>query len=113
MIGGKVPVMEGGKIMTGIANLDKLCLEKLLRELYTAQQCSFFMEDAMDKIINRFSLSEEQAIELTKLLMEKKLISTKSFLPATFLRPRNIHRFPIVLSAKAINLLKESSADSK
>ncbi len=98
--------------MTNIVK-DRLPLEKLLRELYTAQQCSFFMEDAMNKIMNRFSLSEEQAIELTKLLMEKELISTKSFLPAAFLRPRNIRSFPIVLSTKAINLIKESSADSK
>jgi len=97
--------------VNGILN-DKLPLEKILRELYTAQQCSFFMEDAMDKIMNRYSLSEEHAIELVKLLIEKKLISSKSFLQATFLRPMNIHWFPIVLSAKAIKLLKENSADS-
>ncbi len=99
--------------MTCTVNMDKLCLQKILRELYTAQKCSFFMENTMDKIMSQFSLSEQQAIQLAKLLMEKELISTKAFLPAVFLRTQNIHNFPIVLSTKAINLLKESSTDNK
>lgn len=96
-------------------NLDSLQLNltKLLRELYNAQQCSFFMEDAMKKIIEQFCLSEQQAIKLVGLLIKEELILTKSFLPAVFLRPQYIHNFPIVLSAKAIKLLRENRADNK
>lgn len=88
-------------------------MEKILRELYTAQKCTFFLEDAMGKIMDQFSLSEQQAIDLAKQLMESGLISSKTFLPATFLRPKYIRSLPIILTAKAISLLKESSADHK
>ncbi|SFF99738.1 hypothetical protein SAMN05660649_00405 [Desulfotomaculum arcticum] len=83
-------------------------LEKVLRELYHAQKCTFFLEDAMGKVIDNLGLSEQQAIDITKLLIEKKLITTNSFLPATFLRPKYIRMFPVVLSTKAITMMKES-----
>ncbi len=98
--------------MADILDLVQLNITKLLRELYTAQQCSFFMEDAMKKIMDRYYLSEHQAIELARLLMKEELITTKGFLPDVFLRPQYIHNFPIVLSAKAIKLLRENSADN-
>ncbi|WP_347491140.1 hypothetical protein [Desulfoscipio sp. XC116] len=97
--------------MTDIINMENLRLEKILRELYNAQKCTFFLENAMDKIMNQFSLSEQQAIELAKILMDKNLISTNAFLPATFLRPQHIRSFPIVLTAKAIAILKEGTTD--
>jgi len=102
-------ITTGGIVMNSSISRAKLPLQKLLRELYTAQQCSFFIEDGMDKIMHKFSLSEEQAIDLVKLLMKDKLITTKAFLPAVFLCSRNIRHFPIVLSTKAIKLLKVSS----
>ncbi|KAF1085380.1 hypothetical protein SPSYN_01516 [Sporotomaculum syntrophicum] len=93
--------------MAGILDLAQLNLTRLLYELYSAQQCSFFMEDAMKKTMDRYCLSEQQAIELARLLMKEELISTKGFLPSVFLRPQYIHNFPIVLSAKAIKLLRK------
>jgi len=95
--------------MNSSLNQAKLPLRKLLGELYTAQQCSFFMENGMNRIMHKFALSEEQAIDLVKLLIKDKLISTKFFLPAAFLCPQNIHHFPILLSTKAIKLLKVSN----
>ncbi|AGL01584.1 hypothetical protein [Desulfoscipio gibsoniae] len=95
--------------MTSMLSLENLRLEKILRELYTAQKCTFFMEDAMGKIMDQFSLSEQQAIELAKMLMDKQLISTNAFLPATFLRPRYIRCFPIVLTAKAISMVNKKT----
>ncbi|WP_166511946.1 hypothetical protein [Desulfallas thermosapovorans] len=99
--------------MANIVNLENLRLEKILRELYNAQKCTFFLEDAMGKVMDKFSLSEQQAIELAKLLMKNELISSKTFLPATFLRPEYIRSFPIILTTKAIALLKEGSTDHK
>ena len=84
-------------------------LEKILNELYHAQKCTFFLEDAMGKVIDNLGLSEQQAIEIVKILIAKKLITTSSFLPATFLRPGYIRMFPVVLSNKAITILKHKN----
>lgn len=94
--------------MSGITEPEELQLEKVLRGLYQAQKCTFFLEDAMGKVIDNLGLSEQQAIDLTKLMIEKKLITTNSFLPATFLRPKYIRMFPVVLSTKAISMIKDT-----
>ncbi|WP_027364151.1 hypothetical protein [Desulfotruncus alcoholivorax] len=94
--------------MSSIMEPEELYLEKILRELYHAQKCTFFLEDAMGKVIDNLGLSEQQAIDITKLLIEKRLITTNSFLPNTFLRPKYIRMFPVVLSTKAINMIKDN-----
>lgn len=97
--------------MSNIVNLENARLEKILRELYEAQKCTFFLEDAMGRVIDKLGLSEEEAIQIARVLADNNYITTKSFLPATFLRPNFIRNFPVVLSAKAIALLK--SKDEK
>jgi hypothetical protein len=99
--------------MSNLVNLENIRLEKILRELYTAQKCTFFLEDAMGRIMDRFGFTEQEAIDIAKLLMEKGLVSTKAFLPATFLRPKYIRMFPVVLTAKALALLKNSEEKNK
>ncbi|MBF7083137.1 hypothetical protein IT084_09145 [Desulfallas sp. Bu1-1] len=98
--------------MSNIVNLENARLEKILRELYTAQKCTFFLENAMGRVIDKLGLSEEEAIEIARALMEKNYIATKSFLPATFLRPNFIRNFPVVLSAKAIAFLKSKDENN-
>jgi len=87
---------------------EDIFLEEIICELYHAQKCTFFLEDAMGKIMDTMGLSEQQAIDVVKNLMEKELITTRSFLPATFLRPSYIRMFPIVLTSKAIARIKEN-----
>ena len=94
--------------MSSIMESEELQLEKFLRKLYHAQKCTFFLEDAMGSVIDSLGLTEQQAIDITKLMIEKKLITTNSFLPATFLRPKYIRMFPVVLSTKAITMIKDN-----
>lgn len=99
--------------MADLLDLEQLNLIGVLRELYTAQQCSFFAENAMQKIMEQYCLSKEQAIELAKLLIKEELISTKGFLTAMFLCPQHIQNFPLILNTKAIKLLIEYSRDKR
>lgn len=94
--------------MSNIVNLENKRLEKVLRELYTAQKCTFFLEDAMGKVMDLLEISKEEAIEIAQLLMEKGFVSTKAFLPSTFLRPKYIRMFPVVLTSKALKFLNET-----
>jgi len=88
--------------MTSIISLEQKRLEEILREMHHAQKCSFFLEDVMGKVIDKLELSEEEAIEIARFLINNQFISTGSFLPATFLRPGHIRMFPIVLTSKAL-----------
>jgi len=94
--------------MTSVIDLEQKRLEKILLEMHQAQKCSFFLEDVMGKVMDKLELSEEEAIEIVKFMMDHNLISTKSFLPAIFLRPGHIRMFPVVLTSKAIALIKDS-----
>ncbi|HBX23581.1 MAG TPA: hypothetical protein DEF34_08130 [Desulfotomaculum sp.] len=91
--------------MTSISSLEQKRLEEILREMHQAQKCSFFLEDVMGKVMDKLELTEEEAIELVRFLMNNHFISTGSFLPATFLRPGHIRMFPVVLTSKAIALV--------
>jgi len=92
--------------MTTMINLEEKRLEKILHEMHQAQKCSFFLEDVMGKVIDKLELPEKEAIEIARFLINNDLISTGSFLPATFLRPGHIRMFPVVLTSKALALIK-------
>jgi len=92
--------------MTSIINLEQERLEEILHEMHHAQKCSFFLEDVMGKVMDKLELTEEEAIEIARFLMLNNFISTSAFLPATFLRPGHIRMFPVVLTSKAIALVK-------
>lgn len=93
--------------MNEIINLEEKRLEKILREMYSAQKCSFFLEDVMGRVMDTLEISEAEAIDIARFLMAEGFIATKSFLPATFLRPGHIRMFPVVLTAKAIAFLNQ------
>lgn len=91
--------------MPDLIDLEEKRLEQILGEMYTAQKCSFFLEDVMGKVMDTLEIPDEEAIEIARFLMAGGFIATKSFLPATFLRPGHIRMFPVVLTAKAIAFL--------
>ncbi len=92
--------------MTSVINLEQKRLEKILSEMHQAQKCSFFLEDVMGKVMDKLELSDSEAIEIARFMMDQNLVSTSSFLPAVFLRPAHIRMFPVVLTSKAIALIK-------
>lgn len=95
--------------MSDPINIDHLSLDEILSELYMAQKCTFFLEDMVGRVIDQMGLTDDEAIAVMKVLVEKGYVSTKSFLPATFLNHKYIRYFPVVLSSKAIALLKKNN----
>ncbi len=80
-------------------------IKEILNELYTAQKCSFFLEEVMGTVMDNLNIDGEEAVQIVKLLINEGFINTKSFMPKYFLRPDRIRMFPIVLTARAITFL--------
>jgi len=86
-------------------HLEENRIREILNELYTAQKCSFFLEELMGKVMDNLNINGEEAVQIVEFLIAEGLINTKSFMPKYFLRPDRIRMFPVVLTAKAITLL--------
>lgn len=82
---------------------------EVLREMYEAQMRSPFPDDAMPKVMEKLSLSEEEAIAYVKQFLAEGLLKRTAMKPAYFLRPGYIHCFPLTVSSAGLQRLKESA----
>ncbi|WP_066632747.1 hypothetical protein [Desulfolucanica intricata] len=87
----------------------KLNSEQFLAYLYIAQQHSFFGDLVMEKLLNKLKISEDDLIKLFKECIEQGWLSVNNFNAGHFLRPGRITNFPVIISSRGINYLKENN----
>ncbi|OAT85607.1 hypothetical protein [Desulfotomaculum copahuensis] len=90
-------------------DLQEKRLLKALEHIYRLQKCHFFAEEIMPGVMKELKLSDTEAIELVKALIDKGWLSTKGFLPRLFFRPENIAGFPVVVSAAGLARLRRKN----
>ncbi|WP_169719348.1 hypothetical protein [Desulfovirgula thermocuniculi] len=83
---------------------------EVLRTIYRLQKQHFYPYEIMPRLIEALHIGEEEAVLLVKELIDLGWLSTRGFLPSYFLRPGYICRFPVIISACGLALLKKESA---
>lgn len=84
-------------------------LLEALRLIYHLQKQHFYPYEIMPRLMEALHIGEEEAVSLVKELIGQGWLSTRGFLPAYFLQPGNISRFPVIISACGLALLKKES----
>lgn len=79
---------------------------KVLVELYNAQMCSFFPDDAMPRVMDKLGFSEDEMIQYVRYFLEKKYLRVSAYKPSYFLRPGYIQNFPVTLTSSALTWIK-------
>lgn len=79
----------------------------VLRTIYHLQKQHFYPYEVMPRLISTLRITEEEAVALVKELIRLGWLSTRGFLPSYFLRPGYIARFPVIISASGLALLKK------
>jgi hypothetical protein len=82
-------------------------LGKLLLELYDAQKQILFQEMIITKFIERTNLMEDQVINVLKAMLERGWLVAGGIKPKMFLRPGYVLSFPVVVSSKGLDYLKD------
>ncbi|MBM7854823.1 hypothetical protein JOC37_001201 [Desulfohalotomaculum tongense] len=86
---------------------DREKLGQLLAELYQAQKQILFQEMVMQIFMERTGLTEEQVITMLKRMLQEGWLVAGGCKPKFFLRPGYVASFPVVVSRKGIDFLKE------
>lgn len=82
-------------------------MEKMLHELYKAQQHILFQEMMMQIFAERTGLQEEQIIALLKKMIERKWLVIDGVKERFFLRPGYVMNFPVVISSAGLEYLEQ------
>jgi|GEM_PF-4151331 len=85
--------------------------EEFLAVLYRHQQGCFFPNQIMDGVVAELSLSGEEAVDLLEQCLARGWLVMRGYKPDRYLTPGQVCRFPVVLSAPALALLRGNSAE--
>lgn len=86
---------------------DRIELGKLLAELYRAQMSILFQGLVMEIFMEQLKISEEQAIKMLNEMIKQEWLVTNGFKPKFFLRKGYVSCFPVVVSKKGLDYLRE------
>ncbi|MBO8137610.1 MAG: hypothetical protein H0Z40_05685 [Desulfotomaculum sp.] len=86
---------------------DKETLGRLLAELYQAQKSILFQEMVIQIFMERTGLSEEQVITMLQKMLDEGWLVVGGSKPKFFLRPGYVASFPVVVSRKGLQYLRE------
>ncbi|MTI81743.1 MAG: hypothetical protein FH758_12870 [Firmicutes bacterium] len=83
-------------------------LSQLLAELYQAQKKILFQELVMQGFMESTGMTEKQCITMLEKMLQHGWLTTGGSKPRFFMRPGYVGSFPVVVSRKGIQYLKEN-----
>ncbi|MDA8333772.1 MAG: hypothetical protein M0Z41_02095 [Peptococcaceae bacterium] len=83
--------------------------EEFLAALYRHQQGCFYPDAIMGRVMEELSLPPGEAAALLEKCLVEGWLAVPGFRPARYLAPERVHAFPVVLSARALALLRGGS----
>lgn len=82
-------------------------LEKMLQELYRAQQHILFQDMVLQIFAEQNGLKEEQIITVLKKMIQRKWLVADGVKEKLFLRPGYVMNFPVVISSAGLEYLEQ------